>query len=83
MSTISSITLLKKFNVKQLGDLEEKVVELGMDEVCWSLLALFLSLCIFYYVFWKTIILANCWIFLFWLGCEIAQGFSAVRECPG
>uniref|UniRef100_A0A7N2MEY0 Uncharacterized protein n=1 Tax=Quercus lobata TaxID=97700 RepID=A0A7N2MEY0_QUELO len=32
MSTISSITLLNKFNVKQLGDLEEKVVELGMEE---------------------------------------------------
>ncbi|XP_065622823.1 uncharacterized protein LOC112000069 [Quercus suber] len=32
MSTISSITLLNKLNVKQLGDLEEKVVELGMDE---------------------------------------------------
>ncbi|KAL4621260.1 hypothetical protein ACB092_06G215100 [Castanea dentata] len=32
MSTISSITLLNKFNVKQLGDLEENVVELGMEE---------------------------------------------------
>ena len=50
MSTISSITLLNKFNVKQLGDLEEKVVELGMEEVCWSLLALFLSLYILFYL---------------------------------
>ncbi|KAK7821160.1 hypothetical protein CFP56_037933 [Quercus suber] len=32
MSTICSITLLNKFNVKQLVDLEEKVVELGMEE---------------------------------------------------
>jgi hypothetical protein len=33
MSTISSITLLNKFNVKEIGTLEEKVVEMGMDEV--------------------------------------------------
>ncbi|XP_048140269.1 uncharacterized protein LOC125316300 [Rhodamnia argentea] len=33
MSTISSITLLKKFNVEEIGHLEEKVVDLGMDEV--------------------------------------------------
>ncbi|KAL0436945.1 UNVERIFIED_CONTAM: hypothetical protein Sradi_0402400 [Sesamum radiatum] len=32
MSTISSITLLNKFNVKEVGLLEEKVVNLGMDE---------------------------------------------------
>ncbi|CAN1269394.1 hypothetical protein LINPERPRIM_LOCUS13566 [Linum perenne] len=33
MSTISSITLLNKFNIQQVGALEEKVVELGMDKV--------------------------------------------------
>ncbi|KAL0003001.1 hypothetical protein SO802_016782 [Lithocarpus litseifolius] len=33
MSTISSITLLNKLNVKHIGALEEKVVELGMDEL--------------------------------------------------
>ncbi|XP_077245003.1 uncharacterized protein LOC143884979 [Tasmannia lanceolata] len=32
MSTISSITLLNKFNVKDTGVLEEKVVEVGMKE---------------------------------------------------
>ncbi|KAG8371263.1 hypothetical protein BUALT_Bualt13G0069400 [Buddleja alternifolia] len=32
MSTISSITLLNKFNVKEVSALEEKVVNLGMDE---------------------------------------------------
>ncbi|KAI6669064.1 hypothetical protein NL676_003949 [Syzygium grande] len=32
MSTISSITLLNKFNVKEIGHLEERVVSLGMDE---------------------------------------------------
>ncbi|XP_077252499.1 uncharacterized protein LOC143891880 [Tasmannia lanceolata] len=32
MSTISSITLLNKFNVKDTGVLEEKVVEVGMEE---------------------------------------------------
>ncbi|CAA0840184.1 Protein of unknown function (DUF674 [Striga hermonthica] len=33
MSTISSITLLNKFNVKEVGALEEKVVSFGMTEV--------------------------------------------------
>ncbi|XP_039159484.1 uncharacterized protein LOC104420936 [Eucalyptus grandis] len=32
MSTISSITLLTQFNVKEIRHLEEKVVSLGMDE---------------------------------------------------
>ncbi|KAM7494950.1 hypothetical protein LguiB_029559 [Lonicera macranthoides] len=32
MSTLSSITLLNKFNIKEVGGLEEKVVNLGMDE---------------------------------------------------
>ncbi|GFQ05220.1 hypothetical protein PHJA_002666100 [Phtheirospermum japonicum] len=32
MSTISSITLLNKFNVKEVGALEEKVVNMGMTE---------------------------------------------------
>ncbi|KAK9061213.1 hypothetical protein SSX86_018393 [Deinandra increscens subsp. villosa] len=34
MSTISSITMLNKFNVKDVGSLEEKVVSLEMKEVC-------------------------------------------------
>jgi hypothetical protein len=33
MSTISSITLLNKFNVKEIGTLQETVVEMGMEEV--------------------------------------------------
>ena len=33
MSTISSITMLNKFNVKEVGALEEKLVTLGMNEV--------------------------------------------------
>jgi hypothetical protein len=32
-SPISTITLLKKFNFKQLNNLQEMVVEFGMDEV--------------------------------------------------
>ncbi|XVF75412.1 hypothetical protein PTKIN_Ptkin13bG0186600 [Pterospermum kingtungense] len=32
MSTISSITLLNKFNIKDVGVLEEKVIDMGMDE---------------------------------------------------
>ena len=36
MSTISTITLLNKFNVKDVGALEEKVVDFAMAEVCNS-----------------------------------------------
>lgn len=32
MSTISSLTLLNKFKVKEVGALEEKVINFGMDE---------------------------------------------------
>ncbi|CAN0897993.1 hypothetical protein LINGRAHAP2_LOCUS19447 [Linum grandiflorum] len=32
MSTISSLTLLSKFNIQQVGVLEERVIELGMDQ---------------------------------------------------
>ncbi|CAL1412891.1 unnamed protein product [Linum trigynum] len=32
MSTISSITMLNKFNIQEVGALEEKVIELGVDE---------------------------------------------------
>ncbi|CAN1131040.1 hypothetical protein LINPERHAP2_LOCUS6165 [Linum perenne] len=32
MSTISSLTLLSKFNVQQVGALEERVIELGMNQ---------------------------------------------------
>ncbi|KAL0460634.1 UNVERIFIED_CONTAM: hypothetical protein Slati_0690600 [Sesamum latifolium] len=39
MSTISSITLLNKFNVKEVGLLQEKVVNLGMDEAVMLLKA--------------------------------------------
>ena len=34
MCTTSTFTLLNKFNVKKLGVLEEKVIDLGMDGVC-------------------------------------------------
>lgn len=33
MSTISSIAILNSFNVKDVGSLEEGMVEVGMDEV--------------------------------------------------
>lgn len=33
MSPISTIALLNRFNVRDFGALEEKVVDLGMDEV--------------------------------------------------
>lgn len=37
MSTISSIAMLNKFNVKDVGALEEKVVQLGLQESCITL----------------------------------------------
>ncbi|XP_058774269.1 uncharacterized protein LOC131648535 [Vicia villosa] len=40
MSTISSITLLNKFNIKEIGTLQEKIVEMGMDEGIMLLKAL-------------------------------------------
>ncbi|KAF7847997.1 hypothetical protein BT93_L2380 [Corymbia citriodora subsp. variegata] len=43
MSTISSIALLNKFNVKEIGHLEEKVVSLGIDEGIKLLKASFYS----------------------------------------
>ncbi|XP_022764288.1 uncharacterized protein LOC111309517 [Durio zibethinus] len=43
MSTISSITLLNKFNVKEVGALEERAVDLGMDDVASSGLKLLRS----------------------------------------
>ena len=39
LSTDSIISLLDKFNVKEIGTLEEKVVDLGEDEVCHSFFA--------------------------------------------
>ena len=34
MSTISTITLLNNYNVNDIGALEEKIVYVGMNEVC-------------------------------------------------
>ena len=34
MSTISTITLLNNYNAKDIGALEEKIVYVGMNEVC-------------------------------------------------
>jgi hypothetical protein len=45
MSTISAITLLTKFNVRDVGAVEEKVVDFGMDEVYIALIPFFLCLC--------------------------------------
>jgi hypothetical protein len=36
LSTSSFFTLLKEFDVEGIGAIEEKVVDLGMDEVCHS-----------------------------------------------
>jgi len=47
MSTISSITLLTKFNVRDLGAVEEKVVDFGVDEVFQSFFSFYASLIYF------------------------------------
>jgi hypothetical protein len=36
MSTISGITMLNTFAVRDLADLQEKTVQLGYNEVCHS-----------------------------------------------
>jgi hypothetical protein len=56
MSTISSISLLTKFNVRDLGAVEEKVVDLGMHEVYKAVIPFFLCIstiyikCFFYFL---------------------------------
>jgi hypothetical protein len=52
MSTISSITLLTKLNVKDLGAVEEKVVDFGIDEVyIYSCTHPFLNFYIYIYIY--------------------------------
>ena len=54
MSTISSISLLTKFNVRDLGAVEEKVVDLGMHEVYRAVIPFFL--CVFQpYIYLKCL----------------------------
>jgi hypothetical protein len=48
MSTISSISLLTKFNVRDLGAVEEKVVDLGMHEVYKDVIPFFLCISTIY-----------------------------------
>ena len=63
LSTTSLATLLNKFNVKDIGALEEKVVDLGVDEVCVSHILCFLCMTIilflssfFTFLFWKILL---------------------------
>ncbi|PQQ18462.1 uncharacterized protein Pyn_37646 [Prunus yedoensis var. nudiflora] len=49
MSTFSSIAMLNKFNVKEIGALEEKAVNLGMEEANLQVASNVISLC------WTTI----------------------------
>jgi hypothetical protein len=51
MSTISSITILNRFNVKDVGALEEKIVGLGMDEVRNPMFACLLQKIVFLVLF--------------------------------
>ena len=48
LSTVSVITLLNKFHLKKDGDLREKVVDLGMDEVC---VYIYIYICQFFHHF--------------------------------
>ncbi|KAL7237818.1 hypothetical protein ACSBR2_004009 [Camellia fascicularis] len=67
MSAISSITLLSKFNVKEVGALEERVAHLGMDEVACLYFDLYMLYC------------CLCWL-LYGLGVEAVEGFFAVKD---
>ncbi|KAL8557725.1 hypothetical protein ACS0TY_004996 [Phlomoides rotata] len=51
MSTISSITLLNKFNINNVSALEEKVVDLGMNEAVKLLMASLVSNTVLTHVF--------------------------------
>ncbi|XP_049409836.1 uncharacterized protein LOC125873036 [Solanum stenotomum] len=55
MSTISSITLLNKFNVKDVGVLQEEVVNFGMEEVIQLIIASFESKTVLTSVFMSLI----------------------------
>ncbi|XP_016475677.1 uncharacterized protein LOC107797319 [Nicotiana tabacum] len=55
MSAISSIALLNKFNVKDVGVLEEKVVNLGMEEALKLLKASFESKTVLTSAFMSTV----------------------------
>ena len=44
LSTVSSITLLNKFNIKEVGALKEQMVEVGMAEVCLLDFSIFTSI---------------------------------------
>ncbi|OIT03492.1 PREDICTED: uncharacterized protein LOC109226338 [Nicotiana attenuata] len=55
MSAISSIALLNKFNVKDVGVLEEKVVNLGMEEALMLLKASFESKTVLKSVYMSTV----------------------------
>ncbi|TMW82387.1 hypothetical protein EJD97_006058 [Solanum chilense] len=59
MSTISSITLLNKFNVKDVGVLQEEVVHFGMEEALKLLKASFESKTVLTSVFMSAIKLSK------------------------
>jgi hypothetical protein len=65
MSIISAITLLSKFNVRDVGAVEEKVVDLGMDEV-WQ--SPFYFLCINYNYIYQMLHIAVASFFFFLFG---------------
>lgn len=46
MSTISSTTILNRFNIKEVGSLKEEVINLGMNEA-WKTYLSF-HLCMFF-----------------------------------
>lgn len=91
MSTISSITLLNWFNVKDLGSLEDKVIDLGLKEVReWLSLSIFelvISCDVFDIILCSHVInfLSYCaYIYIFiWLhlGFGTAESFLAIEYC--
>ncbi|KAH1045734.1 hypothetical protein J1N35_036518 [Gossypium stocksii] len=71
MSTISSITMLNNFNVQQVDALEEKVVDVSINEVR-SIIPISL------YVALHIGFMALVWIFV--SGCGVTEGVATVQE---
>jgi hypothetical protein len=66
LSTCSLVTLLTQFSIKEIGDIEVKVVDVGMDEVfvlfffLKGIYTLLLSVFYYYYYYFNFTLGRNC-----------------------
>ena len=81
MSTTSNITLLQKFNVKEISALEERVVHLGMDEVWYgSFWSEACNILFFFIMFYLFLLSEKVRISILLLGSEAAASLFAVQD---